>query len=205
MPPSFDADRGVMATVYADGGYGYAATSDLSPAGVRAALERAAAWARATARHAIADTRAFPRPAPRGDYASPVRQPRPDRRGATGSTCCAAKWRRRRSTTASSTARRAMEIRTATHRLVTSAGGDATQRFRFLLPGLAVTAHAGGDTQTRTLHGHRGFCQQGGVEILRRFGFDGSGRRLAERGARAARRAQLPRPARWTCCCCPTR
>ena len=70
LPPSFVADRGVMATVLADGGYGYAATSDLSPAGVRAALERAAAWARATARHAVADTRAFPRPAPRGDYAS---------------------------------------------------------------------------------------------------------------------------------------
>ena len=31
-----------MATVYADGGYGYAATGDTSPAGIEAALERAA-------------------------------------------------------------------------------------------------------------------------------------------------------------------
>jgi predicted Zn-dependent protease len=48
------------------------------------------------------------------------------------------------------------------------------------LPGLAVTAHAGGDTQTRTLHGHRGICQQGGEEILLRFGYVDSGRRLAD-------------------------
>ncbi len=179
LPPSFDADRGVMATVFADGGYGYAATSDLSPAGVRAALERAAAWARATARHAIADTRAFPRPAPRGDYASP---------SATAAGPSRRDWLDllRREVAAAAIDDRivdreaTMEIRTATHRLVTSAGGDATQRFRFLLPGLAVTAHAGGDTQTRTLHGHRGICQQGGDEILRRFGYDGSGRRLAD-------------------------
>ena len=64
-------DVGVMATVYADGGYGYAATADLSPAGLRDALERAAQWARATAPLALFDARTLPRPAPRGRYASP--------------------------------------------------------------------------------------------------------------------------------------
>src|SRR5690349_17872442 len=64
LPWSLSDDRGVMASVYADGGYGYAATADLSPDGLRAALERAAALARATARHAIVDARTLPRPAP---------------------------------------------------------------------------------------------------------------------------------------------
>jgi predicted Zn-dependent protease len=73
-----------------------------------------------------------------------------------------------------------VEIRRATHRLVTSAGGDVTQRYRYLLPGLSVTAHANADTQTRTLNGYRGICQQGGSEVLARFGFEGAGRRLAE-------------------------
>jgi predicted Zn-dependent protease len=73
-----------------------------------------------------------------------------------------------------------LEVRTATHRLVTSTGGDVTQRYRFLFPGLSVTAHADGDTQTRSLNGYRGICQQGGDEILARFGFDGAGRRVAE-------------------------
>ena len=179
LPPAFAVDRGVMATAYADGGYGYAATSDVSPAGVRAALERAAAWARATARWAVADARAFPRPAPRGEYASPsLAAPGRSRREwldlLRGEVAAAAIDARIVDREAS------MEIRSATHRLVTSAGGDAIQRYRFLLPGLAVTAHGNGDTQTRTLHGHRGICQQGGDEILLRFGYADSGRRLAE-------------------------
>ena len=93
-----------------------------------------------------------------------------------------------------------MEIRSATHRLVTSAGGDAIQRYRFLLPGLAVTAHGNGDTQTRTLHGHRGICQQGGDEILARFGYAGSERRLAEEALELLLAPELPEPAGWTCC-----
>ncbi len=71
LPPSACTDRGAMATVYAGGGYGYAATGDTSPAGLAAALERAAALARATAKFALIDSRTLPRPAPRGDYASP--------------------------------------------------------------------------------------------------------------------------------------
>jgi predicted Zn-dependent protease len=73
-----------------------------------------------------------------------------------------------------------VDVRTATHRLVTSAGGDVTQRYRMLVPSIEVTAHADGDTQVRHLHGHRGICQQGGDEILERFGFWGAARRVAE-------------------------
>jgi len=72
-----------------------------------------------------------------------------------------------------------VDVMTATHRLVTSEGGDIVQRYRFLFPGMAVTAHADGDTQTRTLHGHRGICQQGGDEILARFAYEGAMRRIA--------------------------
>ena len=71
-------------------------------------------------------------------------------------------------------------MRTATHRLVTSAGGDVVQRYRFLMPGLSVTAHDAGVTQNRSLNGYRGICQQGGVEVLARFGFVAAGRRIAE-------------------------
>jgi len=172
-------DRGVMATVYADGGYGYAATSDLSPAGLRAALERARAWAAATAARALFDTRPLPRPSARGAYASPsIDVPEPAPR----------EWYdllMAESTAAAIDPRivdwsASLEVRHATHRLVTSEGGDVVQRYRIVLPGLAATAHAGGDTQTRTLNGYRGICQQGGPEVLARFGFAGAGRRVAE-------------------------
>jgi predicted Zn-dependent protease len=179
LPPYACADRGAMATVYADGGYGYAATGDTSPGGLAAALERAAAWARATAKLALFDSRTLPRPAPRGEYASP-------------SLAAPVRSRREWFELLMHESRQAgfdprvvdweayLEVRTATHRLVTSTGGDVTQRYRFLLPGISVTAHADGDTQTRSLNGYRGICQQGGDEILERFGFTGAGRRIAE-------------------------
>ena len=179
LPLYASGDRGAMVTVYADGGYGYAATGDTSPAGLREALDRAAAWARATAKFALFDPRTLPRPSPRGEYASPsLSAPLRSRR----------EWfdlLMQESNDAAIDPRivdweASMEVRSATTRLVTSTGGDVIQRFRFLFPGLSITAHADGDTQTRTLNGYRGICQQGGEEILARFGFVGAARRIAE-------------------------
>ncbi len=179
MPMTAMTDRGAMASVYADGGYGYAATSDLSPAGLATALERAAQWARATARFALLDTRTLPMPTPRGEYTSP---------GLDEPNLSRAEWYdllAEESRQAGCDPRivdwdASVEVRTSTQRLVTSTGGDVIQRFRFVMPGMAVTAHADGVTQQRTLNGYRGICQQGGVEILKRFGFAGGGRQIAE-------------------------
>ena len=179
QPLAIVTDRGVMATVYAGGGYGYAATADTSERGIRGALERAAAWARATARYALDDSRRLPRPAPRGDYASPsLAAPLPTRREwyallqhesePAGRDPRIVDWEA------------VVDVRHATHRLITSEGGDVLQRYRFLFPSIAVTAHADGMTQRRTLNGDRGICQQGAMEILARFGFDGAGARVVE-------------------------
>ncbi len=179
MPFVASTDRGAMATVYADGGYGYAATGDTSPAGLAAALERAARWARATARTALFDSRSLPLPKPSGRYRSPGFDERmPSRREwydllhaeseAAGFDPRIVDWEA------------GIEVRTAVHRLVTSTGGDVVQQYRYMLPGLSVTAHDGGITQTRSLNGYRGICQQGGLEVLARFGFEAAGRRVAE-------------------------
>jgi predicted Zn-dependent protease len=179
QPWSIGIDRGVMASVYAGGGYGYAACADLSAQGIRDALARATAWARATARYAVTDSRTLPRPAPRGEYASPsISAPLPGRRDwydllqhesrQAGFDPRIVDWEA------------LVDVRQATHRLVTSEGGDVIQRYRFLYPSISVTAHADGVTQQRSLNGQRGICQQGGVEILERFGFRDSGRVVAE-------------------------
>ena len=73
-----------------------------------------------------------------------------------------------------------VETRTAEHVYLTSEGGEVSQRFRFVMPNLTVTAHANGDTQMRTLNGYRGLAQQGGEAMLERFGFVGSGARVAD-------------------------
>jgi predicted Zn-dependent protease len=179
QPYAAVTDRGVMASVYVDGGYGYAATSDTSPEGLAAALERAARWARATAKLSLIDSRTLPRPSPRGDYASPsLSAPTPSHREvfelletesrAAGGNSRIVDWEA------------SLDVLNATHRLVTSEGGEVVQRYRFAYPSISVTAHADGDTQRRSLNGDRGICQQGALEILERFGFIGSGRRIAE-------------------------
>ncbi len=179
QPPSASRDRGAMLTAWSEGGCGYAATSDLSRAGLQSALDRAAHWAHASARASLIDFRTLPVPAPRGEYASPDAE-------ATG-------WSRRdwyallaeESQQAGCDARivdweASVETRTAVHTYLTSAGGEITQRYRFVMPNLMVTAHADGDTQTRSLNGYRGLAQQGGETMLERFGFRGSGRRVAD-------------------------
>jgi predicted Zn-dependent protease len=179
QPPVYVSDRGAMLTAYADGGCGYAATSDLSAGGLQAALDRAGAWARSTASRSLIDFRAMPRPAPKGAYASPELEGRGRTRGewyellqqesaAAGCDPRIVDWEA------------TVETRTAEHRLLTSAGGDVVQHYRFVMPGIAVTAHADGDTQVRTLNGYRGLAQQGGESMLERFQYAGSGRRVAD-------------------------
>ena len=179
QPWAVSTDRGVMASVYAGGGYGYAATADTSPQGLRNALQRAQAWALGTARLALIDSRTLPRPAPRGRYVSPsFDRPLPSH----------SDWYemlQRESLQAACDPRivdweALVDVLKATHRLITSEGGDVVQWHRYLYPSISVTAHADGVTQQRSLNGQRGMCQQGGVEILDRVGFAGSGRRVAE-------------------------
>src|SRR5205823_15049927 len=65
--------------------------------------------------------------------------------------------------------------------ILTADGGEALQEWRFTVPGLHVTAHRAGLTQTRSWGGrHNGFCQQGGMDVLERSGFAGAGARTAD-------------------------
>ena len=59
---------------------------------------------------------------------------------------------------------------------LTSTGGEVTQRFRFTVPHMRVTANEGTDTQSRSLD----HAQQGGFEQVERAGFIGCGERLAD-------------------------
>ncbi len=179
QPPTLFSDRGAMLTAYADGGCGYAATSDLSAGGLQVALDRATAWARATARRSLIDFRAMPRPAPQGSYVSPELAAR----GRSQREWYALLGEESRAAACDPRIvdwEATVETRIGEHRLLTSAGGDVVQRYRFVMPGVSVTAHADGDTQTRTLNGYRGLAQQGGESMLERFAFVGSGRRIAD-------------------------
>lgn len=173
-PPRLAIDRGAMLTAVVEGGAGYCATADLSPAGLQKALDRATEWAQATQGRAI--MRVDPRtlPPPRGRYETPAQAKRPARREIQellAAECAAAKMDSR---IVERTA--ALEMVDEERVYLTSAGGEVRQRFHYTVPHLRVTANAGADTQSRSLE----HTQQGGFEQVERSGFVGAGRRLAE-------------------------
>ena len=180
-PPQLGTQRGAMVTVIDQGGLGYAATSDLSASGLRAAIGRARDYARLTAGRSVVDYRKVAMPRPNGSYRSPVgrdpatlsRRDKYDLLAAESRQCRIddriVDWE-------------ANLWSTDTHQAYFTADGAAIeQEFHFVVPNLSATAHANGETQTRTHAGrYNGFCRQGGLEILDAFGLKGSGRTVAE-------------------------
>ena len=173
-PPRLSLERGAMVSAVVEGGAGYCATSDLSPAGLQRALDRASEWAQATKGRAILRADPAKLPPPRGEYETPVLSGNMDRRQIAellAQECRAAKIDPRIVERVA-----ALERVEDERRYLTSHGGEVRQRFRFTVPHLRVTANAGVVTQTRSLE----HAQQGGFEQIERSGFVGAGRRLAD-------------------------
>ena len=179
QPPDTLVNRGAFVSVVHAGGTGYAATSDLSASGLRAALERAREWAELTARWNLLDAEVLPRCARVGDYETPVREPweglsNEDKIGQLQK------------------ASRSMKIddrivdwwawlvyRQIDTLLISGDGARVEQRFHIIDPGLKAVASAGSQTQIRTGGGARG-ARQGGLEQLKLLGFNEQGGRIAE-------------------------
>ena len=180
-PPQTSVDRGVMITVIDKGGLGYAATSDLSEAGLRAAAARAHDWAKLTAGRGVADFSKFQMPHSSGHYRSTVKH-----------NPAALSKRDKFEMLMAESAQCKIDERIVdwsasfwtTHSkqlYVTADGAMVEQEFDYMVPSLSVTAFDKGDAQSRSFGGrYNGFCQQGGFEILARSGFHGAGRQTAE-------------------------
>jgi len=178
-PSDRSIDRGAMVTVVVGDGIGYAATSDLADAGLAAAIERAAHWARlARGRSVFGPAPVLP--AANGRYASATAKPLAlsvaDRLALLmlESQACRiddriVDWE--------------ASLWTVRSRQLTANldGGETLQEFDFTIPALHVVAHKAGLTQIRSWGGrYNGYCQQGGLEVIERSGFIGSGRATAE-------------------------
>ncbi len=170
QPVSHDDDLGVMVTVIHQGGCGYAGTSDLTTAGLARALEHAREWAQRSAACSVMDFSQVDFAQPQGEYTTPV----------------ALAWE------TVSLADKIALLQQESARLKTDerivdweaslwhtesdtlaiTNGDAHTRQRgcYLVPMLSVTANAGTETHTRTFGG-RGYCRQGGLEVLDQTGF----------------------------------
>ena len=170
-------DTGVMISIWDGGGLGYAATPDLSDAGLAAAVERARHWARVTSGSMV--TTSPPPDGVTGSYSSPVdvswdTMPLGDR------IDLLQQQSRRLGIDDRIVDWQAMLVRREVDTLlVTAGGGRIDQRFHFVYPGLRATANEGTNTQIRT-HGANAFCGQGGAEVLGRYGFGDAAATVAE-------------------------
>jgi predicted Zn-dependent protease len=178
-PAETSRDFGAMVTVVDGDGLGYAASSDLSDAGLANAIARAVEWARLSRGRSVFDGAPPALPSLRGSYSTgnsikELSKPEAFELLHRESAACRTNdqivdW--------------AAQLWTTYTRqlMLTADGGETLQEWRFTVPGLHVTGHRAGLTQTRSWGGrHNGFCQQGGVDVLQRSGFAGAGERTAD-------------------------
>ncbi|MCY1272359.1 putative modulator of DNA gyrase [compost metagenome] len=177
-PPYLTRDMGAMLSVRLAGVEAYAATADLSPAGLQRALDRAEELARQIARYALVEQSRLEQPRDGARYASP------------GLDAPAPSLAERFDLLAEESARIPADPRLVNWNLyldnqrheqlyLNSAGAEQWQDLRFTYPGISVTAFDGSDSQTRSFGGY-GSGQQGGSEVLQRLGFQGAAVRVAD-------------------------
>lgn len=178
-PPSLALDLGAMLTVHHKGGTGYAATSDLSVSGLRAAFDIALAWAERSAHMVVTDFGRLPALNPKGEHRSPVRRRWED---------MPLKEKADRLIALSRTMHPKAEIvdwsaelwRWRSERLyLTAGGGEVYQDFDWLIPMLSATANRGSETVTRSFGGHS-LVRQQGLELLDEIDFFAAGAQTAE-------------------------
>jgi predicted Zn-dependent protease len=195
QPPYSGHHRGAMVTVLVGGAGGYAATADLSPAGLRRAAGEAVDWARAVAGRALLAPGEAARSAAVGDYASPVVRPwasadLEEKLGWLQAACAALQVDARIVDSAASLAYRARETL-----FVSSDGARLSQQFSFISPGLVAVANAGSQTQRRT-GGGADTVRQGGLEQLEPLGFPQESVRVAEEAIALLEAPECPDGAR---------
>lgn len=177
-PPFFKHDQGAMLTVRLNGVEAYAATNDVSQAGLQAALERAEAQATLIGNHALLDLSQEPVSHERADYCSPtLEQAFPSLSECferlSAESAAVPKDERLVSWDVSLGLNHVEQI------YLNSAGAQLRQAQRFVYPGMSVTAYDGNDSQTRSL-GRDNFGQQGGADVIERCGLIGAAPTVAD-------------------------
>jgi predicted Zn-dependent protease len=173
-------DQGAMVTRIDGGGLGYAATSDLSPAGLRSAVERASQWAKATAGRSVFDFSKVAMPHPRGEYETPVKQAwdstsLPEKIDLVRRECARLKVNDKIADFEAG----AWYSKTTTDYL-TNDGGAAHRVIHRFYPFMRVTASEGERSQSRGFGGNPGgVTVQGGLEVLEACGWTSAAPEMA--------------------------
>ena len=170
QPVESGVDTGAMITVIDRGGIGYGATSDLSEAGLKRAAAEALEWAQRTAGRTVVDFSRIEMPHPKAEWKSPVTTPWESVSLGDKIGLLRAESARLKAGPKIVDWSSGLQFIRMENVYLTADGGRSRQQHDYLIPSLHATANEGSETITRTLGG-RGYCQQGGYEVLDRVGF----------------------------------
>lgn len=180
MQPVFNQlARGALLTVVVGDGCGYAASSDLSPGGLKKAMRQASDWALQSSALGLLKAKDYPRPEGKARYETPVKK----------------HWDElplNEKVALLQDANKALKIndsivdwqaylgyRCDDILFISSAGAHIEQRFHYINPGLVAVANKGSLTQYRTGGGSQS-SRQGGLEQLSLLDFPQAATPLAE-------------------------
>ena len=191
QPPTLGDLHGAMVTVVADGGSGYAATSDLSDAGLRSALARATAWAQQTAAISAVDWAQAPRLQASGEWRGPAQRAWSE--VSTEALIALLLQADAALVAGSQTVDRSASLWTTRMEtlLVYAEGHQVAQSSELWVPNLEAVANRGVDTVRRTLSG-RGLCRQGGAELLASLDLAAEAERVGSEAAQLLDAAPCP-------------
>lgn len=173
-------DQGIMVEVIVDGHFGFAGTSDLSESGIKRALQKAVAVAKAGSKHKVHDFSLAQRPASQGTYRSPVVKPLDSFTAKEiMDIFTAATSAMKLNDHIVSRSATAMIVETQIHS-VSSSGADIEQNFSIVSTDYSAIAARNGETQTRTDSGGLARCLQIGAEVFDRESILARCTRIAE-------------------------
>ncbi|MEM7403242.1 MAG: TldD/PmbA family protein [Myxococcota bacterium] len=173
QPPQTVVDSGAMVMLLHQGGIGYAATSTLQSAALQQTFLQAKQWAQLNSPQQWGgwDASHVRMPQPHGSYSSVVQQP----------------WHDMPLTDKIDLLQQASRALHSDERIVDWEAGlwhttihellwnchnrQAQQIFVYTTPHLQAVAHHRGVTQERSLEAYRGYCFQGGLEVLQQCSF----------------------------------
>ena len=179
QPVCNQLSRGALLTVVIGNGCGYAATSDLSPGGLRKAVRQASDWAQQSSGLGLLKANDYPRPQSKARYETPVSKhwdelPLDEKVALLQDANWALKisdsivdWQAY------------LGYRCDDVLFTSSAGARIEQRFHYMNPGLVAVANKGSLTQYRTGGGSNS-TRQGGLEQLSPLDFPQAATSLAE-------------------------
>lgn len=189
QPPTRHLSQGAMITVLSDNGYGYAATTDLSKSGLKAALAQAQAWAKLSRGRLVRNfsdnvfkgtsSSNFTKSAPSKNYHNPPKTPWREAPLSTLMDIAQTACQRLKTSDDVAHWETLLFHRKVAQRFLTNQGDDAYSEYEMMSPEAIVVVSKNGISATRTLFANS-LVSQGGLEKLDEYDYLNQMPRIAE-------------------------